>query len=479
MALVKVPNLTPPPPQAKESTWKRWAERLAIAVASGAISVATANKLRSNAKANKHAQTIRDYRFAIGSPSEYSPNESRSVRSVGISGRGAYTLRNLAKDTTMGIGGVLGGLAGAATAPVTGPYGAGIGAAVGLGLGSELGEYIYGQGAYTVRSNTLNNQGSVLPEGVDVPSFIDLGDSTRIRHREYIKDIAAPTTPTAFSNTGYVINPGNTQLFPWLASIAANYQQYEIMGMVFYFKTTTSDYAATGALGTVVMATNYDVLENKYLTKVAMENSQYAVSAKPSRSQLHAIECDPGRTSEVIKYVRDSTSSTSVNQDNRFYDHGKFQIATSGLSSTTGTVIGELWVTYDIKFYKPELALATGLESGQKIGAAGSPNKTLVFGNTPTSLGPAIADPVGNTLTFLQPGTFLLTAYMVGTGLIDTTETTTLTTATPLWAVTSGTTMSNGYQLVCTAAGQTFTFDATGSLTYLGGDFRICQYSLV
>jgi hypothetical protein len=340
-----------------------------------------------------------------------------------LKGRGNYKrlLRRLGKNTISTAGAALGGVAGASF----GPAGASFGASSGKIIGDELGSVILGQGDYAVLSNSIASTGGIIPEGQDIPLFSGARFGTRIKHKEFIRDIIAPDNPTEFNNTSFDINPGNSQLFPWLASVARAYQQFEINGMVIYFKTTTSDYAAGGALGTVVLATVYDVAEEKFKTKVSMENTQYSVSAKPSRSQVHAIECDPSQRVTKLAYVRNSAFVAASLNDNRFYDIGKFQIATTGLAATPGQVLGELWVSYDITLHKPDL-------NDQSVGEAiiyptgTGVTKDNWFGKNEFALwGIKYAIPVEETnrLQFNTTGKFLLNLDLAGSTIVNPTIT--------------------------------------------------------
>lgn len=209
---------------------------------------------------------------------------------------------------------------------------------------------IVGVGDYTVKSNSIEQSGGALSG--EVPHFGKENNSTRIRHREFIADITIPANAAAFNNTSYVINPSNKDLFPWLANLAESWQQYRVHGMVFYFKTTTSDYAANGAMGKVAMATNYNVRDQAYANMQELENAEFSVSGKPSLSRMHPIECASNNGLPLVRYVRDAQYDASGGDD-RLYDIGKFQFATQGLPGSAGQVLGELWVTYDIEFYKP------------------------------------------------------------------------------------------------------------------------------
>ena len=113
-----------------------------------------------------------------------------------------------------------------------------------------------------------------------------------ISHREYIGDVVSGPAGT-FSLQSYKINPGNPLTFPWLSSIASNFQQYRMQGCVFEFKTTSADAlnSVNTALGQIIMATNYNVVQGDFQSKYEMENTEFANSCKPSASMMHAIEC--------------------------------------------------------------------------------------------------------------------------------------------------------------------------------------------
>nr|WRQ64836.1 structural protein [Sobelivirales sp.] len=236
--------------------------------------------------------------------------------------------------------------AGSALGAKFGPAGMAAGGMLGSGLSA-----ITGYGDYTVSSNSL----STVSTSVDmVPQFVKNEHSIRVKHREFIRDMLVPSNPQDFNLNDYVINPANKALFPWLNAMARQYSQYKIHGMVFAFKSMSSDYAASGPLGTVFMATNYNALDRPFTSKIELENCEFAVSTKPSMSLVHAIECDPKVSGFDILYVRDPGYDVPGEvSDRRFYDYGRFQVGTQGLPGAAGSTLGELWVSYDIELIKP------------------------------------------------------------------------------------------------------------------------------
>jgi hypothetical protein len=397
-----------------------------------------------------------------------------------IRGQGGYYtekvvpfMRNVIPDGSFErLGGRFGGAAAAALSGVPALHRPG--EALGQNLGRKIAK-IAGFGDYSVRMNTLSTVGKAINPGESVPEFGTNGNATRVRHREYIGDIAVPASPLPFNNTTYTINPGDFTTFPWLASVAAQYQQYRFNGLIFEFKTLTSEYSATGPLGSVMLATNYDVLELPFTDKIRLENSQYAVSAKPSCSQIHTVECDPSQTAAKLLYIRDSSSSTTVSQDARWQDLGKFQLATAGLSGSSGQVLGELWASYDVTLYKPEVAQSAPLS--QKIVAGGTITKTTYLGTAPVSTGSAIVSPTNNSLVFNIPGEYMVacSASVTGGAAIGGFTYSVANVSTMAFNVASSD-LEYILRVQVTAPGQYLVIDYTTSTTLIGFIARISKY---
>jgi len=177
-----------------------------------------------------------------------------------------------------------------------------------------------------------------------------------VNHREYLGEIGASV---AFQTASFSLNPGLPGTFPWLSRIANSFEEWKPRKMNFLFKTECSDVivtgsTSTGALGSVVMATEYNPYNGTFGSKAAMENYDGATSGKPSVSQLHKVQTNPHKNPEGIFYVRNASTATTGVADIRLYDLGVFQIAVSGMPNTGGQ-IGELWCNYSIEFLKPRM----------------------------------------------------------------------------------------------------------------------------
>lgn len=226
-----------------------------------------------------------------------------------------------------------------------------IGSAIPIpGAGEALGNAaswlarIFGAGKYKIKSNTLLTH--------NIAQFADNG-SIVVSHREYVTDIVSSVN---FSNQGYLINPGNPLLFPWLSKIADNFEEFEFLGLIFEFKSMSA--SAVGStntgLGTLIMATDYDVVDANYATKQEMEIADFSTSDAPCYHQYHPVECDPRQNVMKKMFVQNATTLAGYPDDPRFSVLGNFQIATQGVQSSS--TVGELWVSYHVKLSKPQLA---------------------------------------------------------------------------------------------------------------------------
>lgn len=218
---------------------------------------------------------------------------------------------------------------------------------LGRGVGGVIGR-ILGSGDYvtnfdSVRSNTLTSP---------VPAFGN--ERTTITHREYIGDVVSSAVAGAFKLEKYRINPADSGTFPWLATMATNFEEYSIDGMIFEFKTTSGNSVASTntSLGTVVLATQYDPTRASFTNKQEMENHYFAQSTVPSNSVLHAVECKKGESPLSKLYIADTTDP---GYDPRFSDYGNFSIATVGMPGVSVN-LGELWVSYRVSLAKPRLS---------------------------------------------------------------------------------------------------------------------------
>lgn len=244
-----------------------------------------------------------------------------------------------------------------------------LGGRIGGYIGSRVGNlaqtavkrlFLSGMGAYKLKSNTLVGGG-----GIDASGSFDISpagpDSIKVTKKEYLGDIytaaaTAANSPAPFNLQSFSLNPGLIETFPWLSTLAQQYEQYQMRGLVFEFRPTVSDFNTIGGLGTVMMGTEYDNLDNVWESKIEFMNAAYSNEGKPTEHVLHGVECDPREGGRGLMFVRSQV--LPANADLNDFDIGRFYIATQGYSNGATPArqnIGSLFVHYDIVLLKSQL----------------------------------------------------------------------------------------------------------------------------
>lgn len=274
------------------------------------------------------------------------------------------------------------------------------------GVAGDAFSKILGLGAYSIKNNTLVEE---MITGRQVPVMHSSDESVIIRHREYIGDISSTT---AFTNNTYYVNPGLASTFPWLSSIACNFEQYKWRGLIFEFKSTSANAlnSTNTALGSISIASEYNVNAQPFVNKAQVLNNMWTCTAKPSETFIHPIECAPQFTATNSLYVR--TSVPSGTQDLRLYDLVNIQVVSDGSQATAN--VGELWASYEIELFKPQVG-AGGLayNSQGTHYRLSSASTSAFFGTSRTSKG----DYIG--LTFVGNNSIAFPKGCIGNFLIN------------------------------------------------------------
>lgn len=249
-----------------------------------------------------------------------------------------------------------------------------------------------GSGAYMSAPLRLKGSGSYVTNQMfsnstisEIPSFGDdtAGDVT-ITRIEYIGDVYGQAD-NGFYTTQYSINPGLPSTFPWASQVAANYDEYDLDGLVFTYKPVVSDsQTSTVSLGNVIMAAQYNAASVPFASKVEMCQYAGAVSARICDHCMLGVECDQrkraGADSLMVR-----TGAISESEDVKTYDWGIVTVAISGVAAGySGNQLGELWVSYRMRLRKPKFyeGIGYGINFDAFIGKTGV-STTYVLGTAP------------------------------------------------------------------------------------------------
>lgn len=252
-----------------------------------------------------------------------------------------------------------------------------MGSSVGSTLAGALSRWL-GQGDYTLRANSIVQSSLNSTDGI--PSMHKSQQSVIIRHKEYVTEVRG--NPNFTVRQLLPINPGMRDTFPWLSRIAGSFQEYTIRGMVYHYVPTSGNAVAStnAALGSVMMQTTYRASDAAPTSKTELLNEYWASESVPSEGFCHPIECSPQENPFKIQYVR--AGSIPAGDNVLLYDLGTTFLCVSG-QQATDTVLGDLWVTYEIELRKPIVKSntqdaiagysksATTFTNGAPLGSAG------------------------------------------------------------------------------------------------------------
>lgn len=300
-------------------------------------------------------------------------------------------LKPVAREAILNAGSALGGLAGSRLGSSAG------GARVGRTLAAKISK-MFGCGDYVVNEKPVAN--SLISGNANAyASFGNNGQSVRIQHREYLFDLTQGAVAGAFTNVTMPVNPGLFASFPYLAPIAANFEEYRINGLVFEYVSTTSPYLAGGAMGSVVLAMQYNPLASAFSSKVQMENSDFAISARPDQSMVYGVECASNMQNMYL--VRQGGTTAPLTST----DMGIMQFAIQS-PIAAGVVLGEVWVSYDIELMRPKAQVAGQgwLHFGGTGGAVGTyPSFTTTMAAYGTLSGVSYTNGVSGSASVVLP----------------------------------------------------------------------------
>lgn len=167
---------------------------------------------------------------------------------------------------------------------------------------------------------------------------------TRVRHSEFVKDIPPSFD---FSAESFPVNPGTTDLFPWLSTIAQRFESYQFKDLNIRFETTSP----TNTSGTAIITVDYNPTANIPTSKtqaLAMESAVRTPvwGSVNHRSLKHNLE------KRKSYYVRKPALAVP---DPDLYDVGQAMMMVEGVPPDSSGNIGEMYVDYVVDLITPVL----------------------------------------------------------------------------------------------------------------------------
>jgi len=180
-----------------------------------------------------------------------------------------------------------------------------------------------------------------------------------------------------------------------------NYEQYEAKGMIVTFVPLVSDSNQSGIMGSVIISANQNSGAGKCTTKQQQLEMDGVQTGRICDKVIIGIECDPKQHSgSNLLYTR--SGPVPSGQDVKTYDLALLQVATSGIPSSvypSGTVLGEIWISYDLEFSSPRmysgLGMAIPCDRFQVYSGAAGSTAAMPLGTAPNR---SIYNSLGGTL---------------------------------------------------------------------------------
>jgi len=204
---------------------------------------------------------------------------------------------------------------------------------------------------------------SVRKIATKVPRMSQKFDATVIEHSEYITDITSANVN--FAVTPLPLNPGISKTFPWLATVATQFESYKFEFVEISYKPV----CPTSTPGVISIAVDYDAADAAPTSKAAINS--YAETASSSVWDITIHKCKKINMNKFgpQRYVRGITLPSGT--DIKTYDTGTIYVSSSNTPATQ-TQLGEVWIKYRVRLYTPQITTSSLINARNTPPAAGS-----------------------------------------------------------------------------------------------------------
>nr|WRQ65092.1 structural protein [Tolivirales sp.]WRQ65805.1 structural protein [Tolivirales sp.] len=217
------------------------------------------------------------------------------------------------------------------------------------------------------------------------PKFIRSKGAVTITHRELVgqfNNSAALVVNGPVGGTVYKLNPSNGVLFPWLQSIASNFDQYKFDNV----RLSYVPLCATTETGRVALYFDKDSQDPVPTDRVELANMPHLAETAPWAESHLNIPVD-----KIKRFTNDNTTV-----DQKLVDLGQIGIATYGGSGTNP--VGDLFIHYTVTFFEPQPS--AGMFETEQTGAGSS--------NAGPDLISVGGDAISTLVGFKSPGTYIV-----------------------------------------------------------------------
>lgn len=246
------------------------------------------------------------------------------------------------------------------------------------------------------------------------PRFKKGNGSVTVTHRELIGTFNNSTglvVNSGVTGNQYRLNPANAVLFPWLQTLASNFDQYRFDNVRLQYVPL----CGTSTTGRVALLFDKDSQDELPADRVELANIGHLTETSPWAEASLRIPTDSNK-----RFTADNATS-----DPKLIDLGQVGIATYGSTGTDPA--GDVFIHYTVTFFEPQPSsgVLSTLRLNGSIATSGGP---ALFATASTATALAIS--------FKSPGIYFIALSLNCTTFISTTTVDT--------TINSASTMHNG-----------------------------------
>jgi len=205
----------------------------------------------------------------------------------------------------------------------------------------------------------------------------------RFQSRDLVATISGSTT---FTTTKFIVNPGLASTFSWLALNASKWQQYRFTRLAFIYVTRSP----TTAKGSVILTPDYNPTDLPPIDESHAFNNQNAVEDVPWKQE---IICRLDVNAMFFSGPRKQIRTANISGDLNIYDAARLYVSTTGQADNS--VIGNLYVDYDVELYVPQSSPLNGSAPISSSLYTSSNNQTILNATqTPAHFDTVVYDPL-------------------------------------------------------------------------------------
>jgi len=213
-----------------------------------------------------------------------------------------------------------------------------------------------------------------------------------IRHAEMLGTLYSSSSANTYQSQSFTINPGKSWAFPWLSTIATNYDKYRIRSMNVILNTMQP----TSVAGKIGICYDPDSTDAMPVDRTEFFATYKNVEGPVWQSISLAL---PVSGKELFL-------NTHTTSDSKLVDDGQFIVMSDLLSGTT-VALADMVVSYEVELLDPQQALFT-TQDLQLTGVTYTGLRYIT--NLASPLGPHIGEIYHSTSTImymvLPPGTY-------------------------------------------------------------------------